>query len=420
MSIESEINALIDAKLEAVWEDMGLLSAGVSGNTTAILAHETRITYLESADPPVDPPPVDPPSGITYDDYVVSGIDTISGLQNFLESVPDGEDETHHSRVLLGAGNTYTGSVGLNIAGRKHLTIEGGGTETEWGNAGGATIHTVGNPGATSSMAIRDPEAQTPADDVTFHALNILGTSTTYATTNAASGNDEYQAAFGLYGSMRITIDHCIANKVKGDFVYMSSLNGSSGGQWCDDITVRNSTISNNGRMGIAIIAASDVLIDHCRFTDICYAPFDIEPNAAGQGCHNVEMVDCLIDGTYFSWDESYDDGCFVTANASLTGVTITGYLRFIGNTITAAMHPTGSGHSWDGHWRLRSPVNVDKTAVLEIRDNVCTAAKQGVAVITQGWVNGGVIEDNTGFLTSGDFWDTAGGDGAFSINGNS
>ncbi|HUW17279.1 MAG TPA: right-handed parallel beta-helix repeat-containing protein [Actinomycetes bacterium] len=366
----------------------------------------------------------DADTGITYTDYTVTvGITTISGLQAYLATVPDGADTTHHSRVLLGAGRTYTGSSGLNVSGRSHLTFEGGGAEVAWGNTGGATIATTGVASSTSSMAIRDPEGQTPADDLVFHAINILGTSTVYATTNAGTGTAEYQAAFGLYGSSNIVIDRCMADKVQGDFVYLTSLNGSSGGTWCSNITISDSTCSNNGRMGVAIIAADTVLIDTCRFTDICYAPFDFEPNAATQGMADVEMRDCLIDGQYFSWDNSYDDGCFVTANASLTGVTITGYLRFIDNTVTASMYPYQSSDSWDGHFRLRYPASVVKTATLTITGNTCTAPKQPVAVITQGWVNGGTITNNTGFLSSGtndDFWDTAGGDGSFTVTGNS
>lgn len=356
-------------------------------------------------------------SGISYTDYTVTtGVTTIAGLQAFLATVPDGGDATHHSRILLGAGRTYTGSTGLQIAGRNHLTFEGGGVEVAWGNTGGATIVSTGSPTSTSSMPVRSAAGATPADDMVFHCLNIRGSSTNFATTTAGDGG-EYQIAFGLYGASNIEIDHVMADKVKGDFVYMADANGGSG-TWCSNIYIHDSTISNNGRMGIAIIAANDVLIDTVRFTDICYAPFDIEPNVSGQGFSNVEITNCLIDGQYFSWDNSYTDGCFVSANASVTGITFSGYLRITDNIITAAMYPYGL-NQWIGHFGLHYPTSANKSATLTITGNTCTAPKAQYACIVGGWYNGGTITDNTGFLTTGTWYYTTGGNGTITMSGN-
>lgn len=359
-------------------------------------------------------------SGMSYTDYTPTvGIDTISALQTWMAAnVPDGADSTHHSRILLGAGRTYTGSTGLSLAGLAHVTFEGGGTETQWGQTGGARFILTGAAGSISSSAFRSPSGSgSPAADVRFHCIDILGNSTNYATTAAGDGG-EYQMGWALYGASDILIDHCTVDKNKGDGVYLSDLNGGSGA-WCSNITVRYTTISNNGRMGLGIIAVDGLLVSFCRFTDICYSPFDLEPNYAGQGFNDAEISDCLIDGTYWSWDSSFEDGCFVTANAGLSGAVMTGYLKVLRNTITARIHPASVGQ-FHTFFLFYKPTPTTKTAVLTIEDNVCTAPRSGgYAAVVGGWVNGGSIQRNTGFLSSGTWYNDQGGNGSFTISGN-
>jgi hypothetical protein len=370
-------------------------------------------------------------AGMTYTDYTMptgagytDGSDAASAVNARIAEQGNGASATSHVRIIFPAGYTYTLGSSILLAGLAHVTFEGQGTEVAYGHTGGATLKLTGDPrpvgeggDGTASAGFRSAAgAAAASEDVRFHGLTIEGSSTDYATTAAGDGG-EYQGSWMFYGASGVWIDHCIADKCKGDFVYLSDL-ASGSGTWCSDVHVSHSTCSNNGRMGLGIIAADGVLVEHCRFTDICYAPFDMEPNYTGQGWNDLEFSRNLIDGTYFSWGHDYEDGAFTTAHVDVTGTPMTGYLRIIDNVITAAMEPTNLSQ-WIGHFRLYNPSGVDKTATLTITGNTCTAAKAGYICLIGGFSSGGVVTDNTGFLTTGTWYSDQGSNGSITMSGN-
>lgn len=385
--------------------------------------------------------------GMAYTDFTPTGdITTIAALQTWADAnVRDASGSwsaTVHKRILLGAGRTYTGSVGFQLHGYSHTTFEGGGTETSGtdgavtygAQTGGASVVVTGSANSTDSSGFRSGSgAASPASDIRFHGLHIEGTGvvgSTVASTTAGDGG-EYQMSWCFYGVSDILIDHCTADKCKGDGIYISALRPGRLENWSSNITLRYSTISNNGRMGLGIIAVDGLLVSHCRFTDICYAILDMEPNKGNEGASNVEMSDCLIDGTYYSWDTSFNDSAFLTANSvpdpawdsgtsSYTGTTesvFTGYIRFLRNRLTAAMGSGGSAPTF----RFQAPTVGTKTAILTIEDNVCAANRAGPICNVFGWSsNGHVIQNNTGFKNAtGSWYNDLGGMGTVTQTGN-
>lgn len=370
-------------------------------------------------------PELDFDTGMTYTNYTPPlDITTLSALQTWFNSVPNGSSSTVHSRVLLGAGRTYTGATGIQLAGRTHITFEGGGTETSGtsgavtygGQTGGAQFVLTGSPSSTGSSGFRSASgAGSPANDIRFHGMHIEGSSTNYASVTAGDGG-EYQMSWCFYGAQNILIDHCTANRCKGDGIYMAGTTFGRLDNWCQNITMRYSTISNNGRMGLGVIAVNGLTVQHCRFTDICYAILDLEPNYGNEGASNVICSDNLIDGSYFSWDDTFTDGAFITATASpkaandgSTTAVFSGYIKVERNRLLCGPNPTVTGTdvaytsgNFYAVFRFQYPNVASKTAILTIKDNVSTVTKRGYIAYISGWpTNGHEYSNNTGFWNS-------------------
>lgn len=335
-------------------------------------------------------------TGMTYtDSSVTAGITTIAGLQTFIDGVADGSSATDHRRILLGAGRTYTGATGLNLAGRNHLTIEGGGTDATYGHTGGASIVCTGSGSSiTHSPIYTAASPGAAASDLRFHGLTVEGSSTVYATTSAYSAGNEYQTGFGFMGTAGALIDHCIMQKVMGDGVYASDRNNGSGA-WSSNIVTQYCDIKNNGRMGIAIIACNTFRVSYSRFTDIALVPFDFEPNNSGQGGSDIQYDNNLIAGNW-SWSTAYDDPLWMTAGNS--GASITGYFKILSNTVTGSAKDT-HGAPWIGPFHLTFGPTT-KAATLTVDSNTCTAPTAGYIGLIGGWANGGSFTNNTGFWT--------------------
>ena len=345
-------------------------------------------------------------TGMTYtDSSVTGGITTISGLQTFIDGVADGSSSTNHRRILLGAGRTYTGSTGLNLNGRNHLTLEGGGTDATYGHTGGAAIACTGSGSSLSHSPIYTATGGSQATDLRFHGLTVEGSSTVYATTSSYSAGNEYQMGFGFMGTAGALIDHCIMQKVMGDGVYASD-RASGSGTWSSDIVTQYSLIQNNGRMGIAIIACDRFRVSYTKFHDIALVPCDFEPNNNSQGGSDIQFDNNLITGNW-SWSTAYNDPLFmVTSGVGFTDCTITGYYKILNNTVTGSKYDN-TGAPWIGPFHLTFGPTV-KDAILTIDSNTCTAPTAGYIGLIGGWVNGGTVTNNTGFWTgSGTYFST-------------
>jgi hypothetical protein len=350
------------------------------------------------------PEPVTFDTGMSYTDYTVTGgITTIAGLQTYVDSVPDGASSTSHSRILLGAGRTYTGATGLDLNNRNHLTFEGGGTESTYGHTGGASIVCTGDGTNINTSPIRASSGGTgAASDLRFHALTVEGSSTVYATTGAYVAGRENQHGFAFFGTATALIDHCLMQKVMGDGVYASDRNVGSG-TWSSNITTQYCDIKNNGRMGIAIIACNTFTVKNTRFTDIALVPFDFEPNNASEGGSNIEFNGNLIAGNW-SWSTAYNDPLWMTAGSS--SASLTGYYRIINNTVTGSKYDN-LGAPWIGPFHLTFGPSV-KAATLTISNNTCSAPTAGYIGLIGGWTNGGSVTNNTGFWNgSGTYFST-------------
>lgn len=385
-------------------------------------------------------------TGIMYTDYnVTAGITTTAGLQAFIDGVPNGADATHMSRINLGAGRTYTGFNGINLNSStrlasqgiiKNVLFEGGGTDVNaspWGNTGGATIQVTGVGGIANftCAAFYSQYSGTAmrGQNVRFHGINHIGPATAAGTNSPGTGGGEHNGFMDLPGFKTVEVAYCSTTKGKGHGMYLTDSQGAANGVvgfWCDDIHVHHTkfTLIEQG-MGLAIIAASNVLIEFCYWSDVAYAVFDIEPNVAGQGFSNVQVSDCVVAGQW-SWDVDFDDAMFVATTEGASPMIGSGYLRWLRNTVNGHRNlRTGIDASqYVGNFRAHHWPN-NFTAVLTVEDNVNTDSTKdnGPIGIFGRWQNGGSVQRNTNFRnpSSGLLWySDQGGNVGLVVSGNS
>lgn len=359
-------------------------------------------------------------AGYTYTDYSVpGGTTTLAGLSSWVAAnVPDGASSTAHSRVLLGAGRTYSGTGFVDLTGRSHITFEGGGTEVAKGHTGGARLTTTGSPDPlnlvkASVWRAKSGTNSVSATDIRFHCMTVDGSYTNYRTTSAGANENEH--GFSMEGVNGLQVSHVIIEKLQGDGLYLSdsTVGASSSAYYTRSVTIQDSTIRYVGRMGVALINTQDVTIDTCTFTDICYCPFDIEPNKTWQAIRGTtRFVNSLIDGDYWSWGSGFQDAAW-SLGAPLAS-SISGSLTISGNTVTAAMYPGDVQDVVRGGYG-----EMVYTATFTFTNNVSTNRRAGPIVGLSGWSAGATVTGNTGWLSSGSFVGNYGGNGTITQSGN-
>jgi hypothetical protein len=99
----------------------------------------------------------------------------------------------------------------------------------------------------------------------------------------------ETQHGFKLEGVNGVELDHVEVTDVYGDFVYvtrdLAKRNPST------DVWIHDSTFRRNGRQGIAVVAATNVIIERNRIDHTRRSTIDLEPNARSWRISNVFIL---------------------------------------------------------------------------------------------------------------------------------
>jgi Periplasmic copper-binding protein (NosD) len=103
--------------------------------------------------------------------------------------------------------------------------------------------------------------------------------------------NHEFQHGITLNGVQVALLDHVQVYDVYGDFVYVGPSNPSQGVFIPSrHVTITNSRFERNGRMGIAVDSAEDVLIEDNYMGDCRRSWVDVEPTAASWEVHRLTI----------------------------------------------------------------------------------------------------------------------------------
>lgn len=123
-----------------------------------------------------------------------------------------------------------------------------------------------------------------------FYNIEIQGANP-YNWEEEPSYNSKFEAqnAFDIEGAKDVEVRDCHVHNVYGDFVYVGIWNAGSM-QWADGVKISNNNFHDNGRQGVAIVGASNVLVEGNNIYNTRRSTFDIEPDNEGSGASNIAI----------------------------------------------------------------------------------------------------------------------------------
>ena len=190
--------------------------------------------------------------------------DASPGLLAFIASVPDG------STIVFAAGGTYRLNHGLAITNRHNLVFEGN----------GATLRSYGS----GSVVTDSPFSLDDGDSgITIRDFSLVGSNPDSGAAIYHSGA-ENQMGIATYGASNVEIANVSISHSWGDCLYIAGPRNGSDAIWSDTIWFHDSTCSQAGRDGVAIVAGSHVTIENDHFDTLGMHVLDIEPDTAKGG----------------------------------------------------------------------------------------------------------------------------------------
>ena len=214
-------------------------------------------------------------------------------LQAFVDAVPDG------TRIEFPANLRVELARGIVVDGRRDLAFDGNATE----------LITSGCGVEASSFVIG---REAPSQGILVREFTLTGGNENAGGSDAHDGDCEFQMGVAIYRSTGIEIDDVSTSRMTGDCVYV----GGAGEPlaWSSDVWYHDSVCTGTGRMGVAIVAGSDVRVERVSFDEIAISAMDIEPNGADGGADGVLFLDNTV-GTV-AVDEAWNPWLF-EANGS-------------------------------------------------------------------------------------------------------
>jgi uncharacterized protein YjdB len=207
--------------------------------------------------------------------------DVTAEINAWIASVPDGNT----LRFRNGARYRIEGTILLEE--RNGLTVEGEGAEFFV-----TVIHPIPNPTSSSQRKVnrtRSHWSVQGGSDIVVRNLSIVGPHPAAGTGSAAYVSDlEAQHGFDIGGVKGITLDNVRVTDVFGDFVYLSRWQTDS--NWVDGAIIQNSHFERNGRQGVGITGARNVLFEGNWIGEVRRSVFDIEPNTERGGAENITI----------------------------------------------------------------------------------------------------------------------------------
>lgn len=198
--------------------------------------------------------------------------DVTAALNEFLAEVPDG------AVAILGEAARYRVEGTLVLEGRSDLTIDGN----------GATILSV-----TAGDQSRSHLSIEGGERIAVHDLIIRGAHPAAGVARDAWQVDKaFQHGIRILGASDVEIRRVLISDVYGDHIYVGR---GDEGEWSERVWIHDSTLTRNGRHGIALTAAEDVLIAGNDISQTRHATIDLEPGTEQQGVRNVHILDNRI-----------------------------------------------------------------------------------------------------------------------------
>jgi len=209
-----------------------------------------------------------PPTGIAGN----CSRDATRALVGWIASLP------HNSVVSFRRGGCYRIEGTLTLTHRRGLEIEGN----------GATFRSLDPPADHRALwRIVD------STGVSLHHMAIVGS---YKEGGTFTASLQHAHAVDIDGS-NVDIDGVRMTDIAGDCVYFGR--GPTGAVTLSSGAVRDSTCLRTSRNAVAVVAGTNILVQHVKTGSIGYNVFDVEPNVdSGWGSDGVTFDGNII-GSY-------------------------------------------------------------------------------------------------------------------------
>jgi hypothetical protein len=192
-------------------------------------------------------------------------VDVTQDLLSWIASVPN------TSTLVFPAGACYRVDGTLLVRNRTGLTFEGNGATFKAFTTGGSN---------RAHWQIVD------GGEITFRDVTVHGP-------RSDSGfvyDLQWQHAFDVRGTATVGLERVTASWLYGDCFYLGQ-GWDSRKAWATGVRIVDSSCSRNGRMGVAVTAAQDVVVQSSAFDRVGLSVFDVEPNGSGWGARNVTFA---------------------------------------------------------------------------------------------------------------------------------
>lgn len=296
--------------------------------------------------------------------------DASARLRAFLARVPDG------STIVFKAGGTYRLDQSIRVENRHRLVFDGE----------DAILRIAGCEIDDSAFVV-----DRLASNITIREFIIVGDNANGGTIDAYKPGCESQAGVAVYSGRNVQISDVVIARTWGECVYIDA--GGPAYSWSDNVWFHHSTCKLNGRMGVAIAAASRVVVERVHFNKIGMFVLDIEPYTdKGGGTYvtfrNNTVATYGLTPLYTNWFVAAEG----TAGSTVHDLTVTGNRVFAGaprspNTITDA--------------GLATTITVPRRQRIVFHNNSTAVAGSGPALYFS-HVDGITVTDNVQPLTKG------------------
>ena len=142
----------------------------------------------------------------------------------------------------------------------------------------------------------------------------------------------ETQHGFRFEGVNGAELDHVQVHDVYGDFVYIGRDKSHVPSH---DVWIHNCTFTRNGRQGVSVTAATDVIIEHNYFNNTRRATIDLEPNSRSWHVSDVFVLNNTVGKGRLLFVASHGQG-------PVNSVVISGN-KLLGHPLTIDVEPPGS-----------------------------------------------------------------------------
>ncbi|MDQ3671027.1 MAG: IPT/TIG domain-containing protein [Actinomycetota bacterium] len=192
--------------------------------------------------------------------------DVTQSLSAWIASVPNG------STLSFADGACYRVDGTLELTNRSGLVFEGHGASFE---------------PATTGNTWRSQWRLVGGSNLVFRNMIVRGAR---PPGSGFVADLQHQHGFDLKGASGVKLDRVDVSAVYGDCVYIGqALDGSRA--WSSNVHVEDSGCAGTGRMGVAVTAGSDVLVERSSFGGIGMTAFDVEPNGGASGFGGKRLV---------------------------------------------------------------------------------------------------------------------------------